>query len=590
MNLSRRDDRRLCRPCRPRSRDGAIYAVVLFSSLIVASIGLASLQLMRLQGRSAEESDDFIAARVYARAAVDIGMLRIRTDPFWRTHFGNGDWITQQTIDRGTFSLSATDPVDDDVAVGDNHPIILTGTGRQGDAMFQTSVRLEVGPRTGSCLEVSMISGDDIDVDGATLSSDQTICANEKVDAGGGSIVNANVEAYDDINGASYTKSTQLRSTRRTMPDPLHTLDYYLSHGTTIDYSSLRTWPQPEILVNTTFESGTQNWGPLGDCSLQRSFTQKKDGIYSLRVTGRADNNAVAAQNLSLSSLRSGDTYDVLLNVFPTANAKVQAVLMLETTESSTLSFMTPVTTLEINKWGSVGGRFSPTWTGTLTQATLRLSIDVANDYFMDTVSLRNTTYPSDSYVLDGLLTPTNNPFGATTNAQGIYLINCAGKDVRVGKSRIVGTLVFLHPGQDSIIQGPLVWEPAELNYPALLTNDALRIGLSSAGFNETNVGVNLNPPETPYPMNGGTSNTTFSDTDSYPSEISGLIYSTGDLKFSAESKISGVVIAHEKINIQATSLNLNYDSRYLENPPPGFDADSVTMKVVPGTWQREVN
>ncbi|WP_345684499.1 carbohydrate binding domain-containing protein [Novipirellula caenicola] len=573
-----------------RQRDGAIYAIVLFSSLIVASIGLASLQLMRLQGRSAEESDDFIAARVYARAAVDIGMLRVRRDPFWRTQLGNGDWITRQSMDRGTFSLSATDPVDGDVTVGDNHPVVLTGTGQQGDARFQISVRLEVGPQTGSCLEVSMISGDDLDVDGTTLSSDQSICSNEKVDAGGGAVINANVEAYDNIDGSSYTKSTQQRTTRRTMPDPLHALDYYLSNGTTIDYSSLRTWPQPEILLNTTFESGTQNWVAQGDCTLQRSLMQKKDGLYSLRVTGRADQHAVAVQAISPDKLRSGDTYDVLLNVYPTANAKVQAVLTLETSDAASLSFMTSETTLDSNQWGRVGGRLTPTWSGTLTKATLHLLMDIADDYFMDSVSLLNTTYPADSYVLDGLLTPHHNPFGGSTNAKGIYLINCAGKDVRVGKSRIVGTLVFLNPGSDSIIHGPLVWEPAEQNYPALLTDATLWIGLSAAGFNETQVGTNLNPPETPYPINGGTSNSSFSDTDSYPSQISGLIYSTRDLRFSGESTICGIVIAEEKIRIEATSLNLNYDSSYLENPPPGFDAETVTMKVVPGTWQRQVN
>ncbi len=583
MNQSRRNDHQ-------RQRHGAIYAVVLFSSLIVASIGLASMQLMRLQGRSAEESDDFIAARIYARAAVDIGMLRIRKDPFWRTTYGNGDWITKQTIDRGTFSLSAIDPVDNDVVTGDNHPIILTGTGRHGDAMFQTSVRLEVGPQTGSCLEVSMISGDDMDVEGATLTSDQTICSNERIDSISGSIINANVEAYDDIDGSTYTKSTQLRLTRRSMPDPLLVLDDYLSNGTAIHYSSLRNWPQPEILTNTTFESGAHNWRAMGDCTLQRSSTQKKDGNYSLRVTARGDENAVAAQQIPVSSIRSGDTYEVLLNVFPTANAQVRAVLKLETSETSTLTFITPVTALDANEWGSVGGRLAPTWTGTLNQATLYVLIDVASDYYMDSVSLLNTTYPSNSYVLDGLLSPTNNPFGGSTNAKGIYLINCEGNDVQVGRARIVGTVVFLNPGSGTTITGPLVWEPAEPNYPALLTNDTLCIALSSAGFNETNVGTNLNPPETPYPMNGGTSNSQFTDTDSYPSEISGLIYSTHDLKFSATSNVTGVVIAHEKIKVEATSLNLNYDSSYFENPPPGFDADAVTMKVVPGTWQRQVN
>ncbi|TWU20970.1 Carbohydrate binding domain protein [Novipirellula galeiformis] len=581
--------------CRHRStakqmRRGGISAIVLFSSLIVASIGLASLQLMRLQGRSAEESADFIAARVHARTALEIGMLKIRNDSFWRTHLGNGDWVSDQAIGNGSFSLSAIDPIDNDVTIGDNHPIILTGTGRQADALFRTSVRLEVGPRTGSCLEVSMISGDDLEIFDATLTSDQTVCANDDVDAGGSSIVNANVEAYESVNGSTYTKSTQRRSTQRDMPDPLHAMDYYLAQGTTIHYSALRTWPQPQILKNTTFETDTQHWYANGNCTLQRSGAQDKNGNYSLRVTARSDSAAVAAQNLSLDSLRSGDAYQVSLHVFPTANAQAQAVVTLESSDSGTQTFTTPLTALEINKWGRLVGTITPVWSGTLTQATVSVAINNANDYYMDSVSLDNTTYPSGSYVLDGLLSPAHNPFGGGTNAKGIYIIDCAGKDVQVGRSRIVGTLVFLNPGGDAIVKGPLVWEPAVLNYPALLTNDTLRIGLASAGFNESDVGTNLNPPETPYPMNGGTSNSTFSNTDSYPSKIAGLVYSSKDLKFSATSNITGVVIAQEDIKVEATSLNLSYNSIYVNDPPPGFDADTVTMKVIPGTWQRTVN
>ena len=66
-------------------------------------------------------------------------------------------------------TLSVVDPIDNNVAVGDNHPIILTGIGMRGTAVFKTSVRLEVGPRIGSCLEVSMISGDDTSVSSAVL-------------------------------------------------------------------------------------------------------------------------------------------------------------------------------------------------------------------------------------------------------------------------------------------------------------------------------------------------------------------------------------------------------------------------------------
>ena len=160
------------RTLRPTSQDtprrGTIYVMVLFSSLIVASIGLASLQMVRLQSRTATSNVNFAEARAYARSAIDIAMLRIRNNPYWRTQWGNGNWVTNQAIGNGTFSIVASDPVDNDVTTGENHPVILTGIGFKGESRFKVSVRLEVGARKGSCLEVSMCSGNDSAVDGAS--------------------------------------------------------------------------------------------------------------------------------------------------------------------------------------------------------------------------------------------------------------------------------------------------------------------------------------------------------------------------------------------------------------------------------------
>jgi len=164
--------------------------------------------------------------------------------------------VTNQPIGNGTFSLSAADPLDNDVTKGDNHPLLLTGTGTKAQSRYATSARLEVGPRTGSCLEVSMISGDDSTVNGAVLTSDQTVSSNAKYNAGGGAIVNADVEAFGSIGGSTYTKATLQKTVARDMPDELHALDYYLAHGTTIQYTDLTRWSQTEMLTNTTFELG----------------------------------------------------------------------------------------------------------------------------------------------------------------------------------------------------------------------------------------------------------------------------------------------------------------------------------------------
>ena len=567
--------------------------IVLLSSFLVASIGLASLQVMRLQSRTASDNTDFIAARAYARSAIEIGMLKIQNDPYWRTNFGNGNWVTNQTIGSGTLSVSAIDPIDGNVTVGDNHPIILTGIGRQGDALFQTSVRLEVGPRIGSCLEVSMISGNDTNIDSAILTSDQSVSANHNFGAGGGSTVNANVEAFGSIGGSTYTQSRLQRTVSRDMPDPLHALDYYLANGTTIPYTALPLWDQNELILNGNFETNVADWYPMTNCTIQQSNLQAKSGTYSMRVRNRSLSSDVAAYDIPVNSFINGNKYRFSMPIFPTATGTARAVLTTTSTGDGVQTLASPAFTLAKNAlnvytWVDLKGDFTMTWNGTLTKATVSIWISFKNDYYMDKLSLLDITYPSNHYVMDRkLISPTANPFGAT-NPQGIYVINCDGKDVIIARSRIVGTLVFVDPGGNTAIQDSVSMESAVYNFPALLSDDKIEINLLSAGLSEAGIGINLNPPGTPFPFIGGTANETL--TESYPSRITGLIYSTDDLEFNNTPNVTGVVIADHDIKVKATSLTLRYVNTYLNDPPPGFDIGTITMKVIPGTWKRTTN
>ena len=240
------------------------------------------------------------------------------------------------------------------------------------------------------------------------------------------------------------------------------------------------------------------------------------------------------------------------------------------------------------NTFVNLQGDITPTWSGILTKATVTILINDNKDYSMDGVSLIDVTYPANSYVIDNcLMSPTVNAFGAT-NAKGIYIINCDGQDVMIGYSRIVGTLVFLNPGINSKITGSVCWEAAVYNFPALLTNRELTISTNSTGLSEANCGINLNPAGTPWPFVGGISNTT--NTDSYPSTITGIVYSAAKLNLAGSPRIKGVVVADNNITVTSSSLSLNYGNTYLNDPPPGFTSGTITMKVVPGTWQRSVN
>ncbi len=577
-------------------RRGTIYVVVLLSSLIVGMIGLASLQLMRLQARIGSDSTDFIEARIYARGALEIGMLKVRQDPAWRSHFGNGTWLANQSIGNGQFTLSVVDPIDNDVTTGDNHPIILTGIGTKGAATFQTSVRMEVGPPKGSCLEAALASGDDTTVSGATLNSSAVVSSNHDFIATQGAIVNPNVEAENAITGSTYTGTTTVTETARTLPDPLSVLDYYLANGTTISYSALPVMATLNFVDNPGFETNTNGWYASGNCQIARSTTFAKTGTYSLKVNNRTSTTTVAAQNLApvnTSRIISGRTYTLTVPFLPTATGNYSATLTITSSGSGTQTYSTATTTVasgSLNQWNVLTASITPSFSGTATVATVKLVTPTTADYYMDDASLLDTGYTANTYYMDRvLLSPSVNPFGAA-NTNGIYIIDCGSKDVIVQNCRIVGTLVFtnIKDNKSPYIQGSMIWEPAISNYPAVLSAGVVNLAVTSTAPNESVLGFNMNPAGTPYPYDGGTTNETL--TDAYPARITGLVYSQDELNFSGAPNITGVVVANSKINVTGTSLTLTYSGIYLSNPPPGFDVGTFTMLVVPGTWQRTVN
>src|SRR5689334_22315062 len=214
------------------NRKGSIYIAVLGASALISAIALAAIMSMRVGKQTALEDGDFSEARIYARAGLEIGLHYISTDPYWRSNRGNGTWATDLPIGRGSFSLFAMDPVDNDIRYGDNHPVVLTCTGRKGNAACKMSVRLEVGSKWGSCLEIALCSDSDCNINGAGFTSDQTASTNRDFVALSGAIVNSNVEAYRQISGSTYTKSRKLISRRRYLPDPVHVFDTYVATGT----------------------------------------------------------------------------------------------------------------------------------------------------------------------------------------------------------------------------------------------------------------------------------------------------------------------------------------------------------------------
>ena len=573
---------------------GSIYLMTLSASLLVAVIAIGAAALGRVHSRAASTANDFAEARIYARSGLELGMLAIYNDPYWRTDLPNGAWYTNQPIGAGSFTLSAVDPINGNFASAQNHPVVLTCTGMKGSARYILSMRMEVGPRVGSCLEVSMCSAGNIQVNGSTtLTSNQTISSNNQVSAGGGAVVNANVEAYKQIQGSGYTGTQTVTGNQRILPDPVHVFDYYNAQGTSIPYSSLPQFQSSEMIANETFETGTSGWYPSVNCKLQQVNNVYQQGFFSMRVTNRHAASDVAATDIPVSSIVPGHVYSVNFNVYPTALDTMDVKLTLTTT-TGTFTFTTPATLLTQNMWGHLqtqgNAPLAPIWTGTLTKATVTVESTTNHDYFLDGLSFKDTTLPNNALVIERqLLSPTSNPFTGTTNPLGIYVINCQNHQIIIDNCRIIGTLVLLNAADNSAIQNSVIMEPAAINYPILMTTGKLAIHLSSSALSETYLNVNFNPTGAPYPYLAGQGTFTNSTTgDSYPSSLNGLIYAGSDMTIDTATTIDGAVVSAGQIQVNSTSLNLQYNNIYYNNPPPGFDIATIQMQPVPGTWQRK--
>jgi hypothetical protein len=62
---------------------------------------------------------------------------------------------------------------------------------------------------------------------------------------------------------------------------------------------------------------------------------------------------------------------------------------------------------------------------------------------------------------------------------------------------------------------------------------------------------------------------------------INGPIVSTSNILLEGVTTLSGPVFAGQSIQVEANSLNINFASDIISNPPPGFFADPPPMKLI---------
>ena len=621
-----------------RSRRGSAYLVTLGAALIVSALALSAVVVVRVQLRESADSGDIIRARLYARAGLDMALYRANHDSNWRQHAAQ--WAADQAIGSGTYNFTMTDPVDGNLANSSYDPVEVVATGKCGTAVQKLRARLDVATPGYDCLKSAAHSAAQGQWKDATVTADQWITSNSSIqvqsDGGQGAIVNASLAASGGVtkDGSSVIngQATSSGSWPMSMPDTAHVLDYYLTNGTWIDPTSLSTW-ESQLLVNPGMEgpwplSPTTGWQNYGACALASVTLTVKYGLRSLEANSRTSAAAGPAQDVT-AMIASGATYNTTLYIYTvsvTDSARVSLTTV--STASGTQVFSTPWVKADKTTWVKLTGDLTPTWSGQLTTALLRVETKTLTGSFRidgDTKTSGDGSVfyekaPQSGYAAwprmhRAVLSPQSNPFRAIwgsapyygldpsepLNPEGIYVVDVssAGGKISLDRIRVVGTLVVLNG--DAYAWGPLNWTPAVANYPALLCRGNINLWLGTptpgqATLSEGDANANFNPAGTPYM---GVENTT--RTDTYPVLVRGIVYATGNINLQHHAAIEGVVVANGSIQSQASSadglggavgrtyIDLTYSNLFYKSAPPGFRTGPV-LKVVPGSFRPVVN
>ncbi len=550
-----------------RRRRGSIYFVVLATAVVVSVLGLSALWLQRIQHKAAVQARDATQARLAAQAAAEIGVFRIQADPNWRLAYPDGVWESNVPLAGGTYTLEGMDPSDNRLADAPGEPLVLVGTGVKGQTQQIRRLVVVPEPSVADALEQALTAAGELRCNGARVFCDQTLGSNSQVVAVGAT-VNADIRAGQAIVGGTFTRTTTANAPARQLPDFASVLAAYQSLGTPINIASLPVGFS-NLLANPGIEVGTDPWQPSSypdpKCTIARETSVFRSGAASLKVTSRDAWNAGPIQDLT-PVLQNGVTYQASAWIrMAKTTADAELALCIDSTGSPFQS-LTGGRRSVTTGWVQLATTFTPTWSGTLTSAYLKVQTPglVAPDFYLDDAAFQEADTARTIY--REVLSPGRNPFGPT-NPRGVYILDCQGTKLRIKCSRIVGTLVILNPGPGSSVGGgPVAWKSALANYPALVTTGDMIIHPTDTPLSENAWKTNFNPPGSPDADIGEDSTLD----DAYPSEIQGWLFSNGKLTLQNQPVVRGMILANASVWIEG-NLRLLYNPICRQNIPPGL-------------------
>ena len=168
-----------------RTRAGSTYLIVLGTGLIVSVLGLSGLLVVRIQRSQLSAVSSLSVARINARAGLDMALLRIETLSDWRQKLQEKTWEGDQALAEGVYSFKGIDPIDGDLVDSITEPVVVTTTGKMGDAVHRLEVQLTAREDPLEALQMAVHAGSgievkstDVTVTGAPLSCNGTLTIN----------------------------------------------------------------------------------------------------------------------------------------------------------------------------------------------------------------------------------------------------------------------------------------------------------------------------------------------------------------------------------------------------------------------------
>jgi len=254
--------------CRKRAshRGGSTYIMVLSAATVVTIIGAAALLVVRIQRRSGQSVIDAAEARLYARSAVEQGLLWIEQAANWRQIMPDGTWILDEPLGDGTLSLEVIDPSDGSLVDSQYDPVLVTGIGSKGLARHKTQLTLVPNIRPlealNTCLHASGLvhveSGKSITIVGAALSTNSTLDNDGTIDG--------DAEAAAVATTGTITGTLTAPAPSKQMPDSNVFADYK-DKATVI--------PFPDKIEKVVISPASNPWGAANP-----------DGLYFIDTGG----------------------------------------------------------------------------------------------------------------------------------------------------------------------------------------------------------------------------------------------------------------------------------------------------------------